>query len=346
MLAPERAWPFSTGTGVTVAVIDSGVDASVPQLRGRVLAGDSLDTSSDAGAATADCLGHGTMVAGIIGAQKAAGTGFEGIAPGALILPVRIYSQNTTASSTALAAALIWAADHGAKVVNISASADQPSDTLRAAVAYAQAHDVLIVAAAGNGFQQGDPVTYPASYPGVLAVGSIGADGHVAATSQSGPFVSLVAPGENVLSLGTGGPGHVLDSGTSFAAPFVSGVAALVRSAYPGLSAAQVKNRLEQTADHPALPLPDAAYGWGVVDPYRALTELLPSEDRTPAAAGAQTIPRPTTGDHSGHGNADLALAVFGGAALAVLLVFVATRAAASGRARRRTPTSTPTSTS
>ncbi|WP_194895437.1 type VII secretion-associated serine protease mycosin [Catenulispora pinisilvae] len=328
LLAPQRAWQFTTGANVTVAVIDSGVDASVPQLKGHVLPGLSLDTAD--GPATADCLGHGTMVAGIIAAQPVSGIGFAGLAPGAVILPIRVYSDTGTTSSEDMAKAIVAATGAGAKVINISAVAQASSPALATAVQYAQAHDVLIVASAGNDNQQADEVTYPAAYPGVIAVGSITASGTIAQTSETGGFIDLVAPGETILSLGVGGPGHVYDSGTSFAAPFVAATAALVRSYYPALTAPQVKARLETTADHPAKTLPDPQYGWGVIDPYRAVTAIL-----TPAAAPPPAaIPMPELNVHAPASARHLSLGFAGAAGALVVLVLTCSRLLARGRER------------
>jgi membrane-anchored mycosin MYCP len=275
-LAPERVWPLTTGTGVTVAVIDTGVDATVPQLSGRVLPG--VDIVNNAGLANTDCYGHGTFVAGIIGAAPRKGTGVAGVAPGVTILPIRQANGPTDGTSSGLAKAIRYAVDAGARVVNISASAFAPSDELRAAVAYANAHDVLLVAAASNEAQRGNPTAYPAAFPGVVGVGAIGPDGRRTQFSEVGASVDLVAPGQDIVSLSRGGSGHFIDSGTSYAAPFVTATAALVRAYYPRLTAAQIKRRLELTADPPPGPLPDPGVGWGVVNPYRAVTEILPAE--------------------------------------------------------------------
>jgi membrane-anchored mycosin MYCP len=330
-LAPERAWVLTRGEHVTVAVIDSGVDATVPQLRGHVLPG--IDVIGGRGRANTDCIGRGTFVAGIIAARPTPGIGFAGVAPGATILPLRQTSTGQDGSPSVLAAAIRAATDHHAKVINISDGSPVSTTALRSAVRYAQAHDVLIVAAADDQNRQG--ASYPAVYPGVLAVGAIGEDGK---RSQSGNAVRLVAPGDGVLGLGAGGPGHLIGQGAGFAAPFVAGVAALVRSYQPALTAAQVARRLELTADHPGGSLPDPVIGFGVVNPYAAVASILPEEGArpaTPSGAPPQASLLPVV--HAApvdHGGRTAGLAI-GGLGLAALLI-TGLLAAVLPRGRRR----------
>ncbi|HZX06370.1 type VII secretion-associated serine protease mycosin [Kribbella sp.] len=280
-LAPDRVPAGITGRGVTVAVIDSGVDADHPQLSapGAVLPGRDLLTPGDT-RANFDCVSHGTAVAGIIAARPAQGIGFRGIAPGATILPIRVserdasQDQGDAVSPTVFAGAIRYAVDAGASVINISLSMYGDQKPVRDAVRYAEQHDALIVAAAGNAHaQQGaDPITYPAAYPGVLGVGAMTIDGTRLQNSQVGSYVDISAPGGGVLSA-TRVRGHRYYDGTSFAAAFVSGTAALVRSADPHLSAAQVANRLIATATPAAGPADQ--FGAGVVNPYRAVQDVL-----------------------------------------------------------------------
>lgn len=282
-LAPGRAWSLTRGGGITVAVIDSGVDATVPQLAGRVLPG--VDILREPGRGDTDCVGHGTFVAGIIAAAPVQGQGFAGIAPQANILPIRQFDAEVEGSVDGLAAAIVTAVDAGAKVVNISSSAFRDSPVLSAAVDYATGKDVLIVASVANEAGSGNPTSYPAAYPDVVAVGALARDGARADFSETGSFVDLIAPGEQVLSLGRGGPGHLQGDGSSFAAPFVAGVAALVRAYHPDLTARQVKHRLEATADHPGTTVPDPQFGYGVVNPYAAVAMVLPEEQGRTAVA-------------------------------------------------------------
>jgi subtilisin family serine protease len=236
----------------------------------------------------------------------------------------------------------------GARVINISATTPTDTPVLRAAVDYALAHDVVVVASAGND----DPSTvdttgtappavyYPAAYPGVLAVAATGTDDRRTDASHSGTYVGIGAPGKDVVSTGPNGPGrYAMLSGTSFATPFVAGTAALIRSYRPGLTAAQVVARLKATADPPPTGVQNADVGAGIVDPYAAVAALIPGEQHaTPVAtrAPAQALPaRPPRPDGTSR---TLALA---GAALAVLLVAAAFGLAAvlpNGRLRRWRP--------
>lgn len=278
-LAPERVWPESIGQGVTVAVIDSGVDADHPQLRDAVLPGKDLLTPGDT-RANFDCVSHGTAVASIIAARPVSGIGFRGVAPGARILPIRVSErdaseqQGDAVDAAVFASAIRYAADAGASVINISLSLYADLKPVREAVRYAQRHDALIVAAAGNAHnEQGtDPVTYPAAYLGVLGVGAMTIDGSRLSSSQVGSYVDISAPGGGVLAA-TRQHGQRYYDGTSFAAGFVSGTAALVRAANPHLSAAEVANRILATTT----PAPGSAneYGAGVVNPDRAVQDAL-----------------------------------------------------------------------
>ncbi|MET8355538.1 type VII secretion-associated serine protease mycosin [Micromonospora sp. NPDC005171] len=275
---PARLAPLATGVGVTVAVVDSGVDRVHPQLTGRVLAGaDLLDPGGDGGR---DCAGHGTGVASIIAAAPRPDVAFRGLAPGVRILPVRVSEQQVvqgreagrTVSADEFALAIRWAVDNDADVVNLSVVLYADDPEVRSAVRYAVDRDVVLVAAAGNLHDSGDPRPFPAGYDGVLGVGAIGADGGLAAFSQTGPYVDLVAPGSEVLTAAPGA-GHHRVEGTSYAAPFVAATAALLREYRPELTAAQVAERITATAD----PAPGAGrgggYGAGVLNPYRAVTE-------------------------------------------------------------------------
>ena len=284
LLGPQRVWPFSTGRGITVAVIDSGVDADHPQLRraGKVLDGrDFFLVGTLPG--DYDCVSHGTAVAGIIAADRQPGIGFSGIAPGVRILPVRISDREVTDDGNTrvidpvvLARGIRYAADQGADVINLSLSGIRDHRQVSAAIRYAQSKDALVVASVGNSQRDARPdlPSYPAAYPGVVGVGAIDIAGARVNSSQIGRYVDLVAPGDGVLG-STRVSGHAYFSGTSFAAPFVSATAALVRSAWPDLNAEQVVQRLLATAT-PARGGPGSlAYGAGVVDPYRAVTEGL-----------------------------------------------------------------------
>ncbi|TDD61777.1 type VII secretion-associated serine protease mycosin [Kribbella antibiotica] len=300
LLGVERVWPQTNGARVTVAVVDSGVDADNPQLRGRVLAGQDFHHHGKL-PGSYDCVSHGTSVAGIIAATPTSGIGFHGIAPGATILPVRVTDREANEGEAArtidpnvLARGIVYAVDQGARVINLSLSGSADRKVIREAIAYAVGSDVVVVAAAGNRQTNGADSTpsYPAEYPGVLGVGAIGIDGARVNGSQTGSYVDIVAPGGDVLST-TRVSGHNYMSGTSFAAPFVSATAALVRSAWPELTAEQVIQRIEATASPARGGRASNEYGAGVVDPYRAVTEgMLAKGAVIPAAAATPPDPQ------------------------------------------------------
>ncbi|HEX5543700.1 MAG TPA: type VII secretion-associated serine protease mycosin [Micromonospora sp.] len=285
--APERLAPLATGAGVTVAVIDSGVDPHHPQLRGRIAPGADL---LDGGDGTRDCAEHGTAVASIIVAAVREEIGFRGLAPQARILPVRVTEQQVIegrrsgreGTAADFAYAIRWAVDHGADVLNLSVVLYKDDPAVRSAIAYALARDRVVVAAVGNLHENGDPTPYPAAYDGVLGVGAIRADGVRSPFSQVGPYVDVMAPGADVLAA-VPGRGHKPQSGTSYAVPFVAATAALVREYRPELSAAEVTRQIIATADPAIDGGRSDAYGHGIVSPYRALTDTAASGAWKPA---------------------------------------------------------------
>jgi membrane-anchored mycosin MYCP len=352
LLDPEEVWPYSTGAGTTVAVVDSGVDADHPQLHspGKVLPGrDFFLVGKLPG--NYDCISHGTAVASIIAADPQSGIGFSGIAPGAKILPVRVSEREVNDSGNTqlldpdvLARGIRFAVDAGARVINLSLSGDRDQAPVRKAVAYAVSKDVLVVAAVGNR-QQNDGVTlpsYPASYPGVLGVGAIDISGARVSGSQIGPYVDIVAPGGGVLAA-TRVAGQQYWEGTSFATPFVAATAALVRSAYPKLTAAQVSQRLIATASPARGGTGSREYGAGIVDPFRAVTEKTLN---TPARKIPDMVHPPPDEQHNaveawwhraGTDAKLITLLIFGASGMAVLL----TLTLITGRRRHWTPART-----
>ncbi|MEG3636608.1 type VII secretion-associated serine protease mycosin [Micromonospora sp. S2-005] len=337
--APERLARLATGSGVTVAVVDSGVDRAHPQLAGRVLAGtDLLDAGGDGGL---DCVGHGTGVASIIAAAPRDGTAFRGLAPKARILPIRVSEQQVvdgrgtgrTATPRDLGRAIRWAVDQGATVVNLSVVLYADHSAVRAAVGYALSRDVVVVAAAGNGSADGRRRPYPATYDGVLGVGAVGADGRRADFSQPGTHVDLVAPGLDVL-VAAPGSGHRSAAGTSYAAPFVAATAALLRQYRPDLGALEVARRIVATAD----PAPGDGYGSGVLNPYRAVTETVavPRHAR-PATGLADDRPDPTLlAQHDRRRDARNRALLLTGAGLPLVAAVVLAAVVVPGGLRRR----------
>ncbi|MUL77290.1 type VII secretion-associated serine protease mycosin [Mycolicibacterium sp. CBMA 226] len=366
MLNLAAVWPLSRGSGQTVAVIDTGVARH--RLLPHLVAGGDYVSSGDG---TQDCDGHGTAIAGIVGATTSAtepGT-FRGVAPDATIMAIRQSSNKFRLTDDhdisgvgdveTLARAVRSAADAGATVINISsvacmAAADPLDDrSLGAALAYAvDVRNVVVVAAAGNASGEcaqqnplfdpkrpGTPdwdVVHTVVSPGwyddyVLTVGSVGPTGAPSQFSLAGPWVDVAAPGEEVVSLSAQGDGLVDSrpdtrplSGTSYAAPVVSGVVALVRSRLPQLSARQVMARIEDTARHPADGW-NAQVGRGVIDPLAAVSGGVqtPNPARV-AATPAAPVPGP-------HDRPSRRIA-FLGTALCIAVAAVA----ATGRRRSR----------
>lgn len=278
LLQPEQVWPFSTGSGITVAVLDSSVDGTHPQLRDR--AREPLDYVRQA---STECVAHGTAVASIIVAGPASNVGFRGLAPNARILPVRVSDRGPADDNPAVTPAdfgrAIREAAKQASVINISLVLSEDYPEVREAIAAAIEEDVVVIAAVGNGHTAENPNTtdrspYPAAYPGVIGVGAITETGERWPQSQVGTYVDLVAPGAEVLAA-TPVAGHNYVSGTSYAAPFVAATAALVRAARPSLTGPQVARLLEATASPSAGGPESRQYGAGIVNPYRAVTESL-----------------------------------------------------------------------
>ncbi|WP_437048000.1 type VII secretion-associated serine protease mycosin [Streptomyces sp. enrichment culture] len=287
----DQLWGQATGKGVTVAVIDTGVDDSNVQLRSAMASG---GKSYVGGSANEDLEGHGTRVAGIIAARPIKGTGFVGLAPDAKILSLRYTGgEEKQGNSRTMSQAIRDAVAKGAKIINISSDTANKEDNteLRNAVAAAVNAGALIVAAAGNDGADGNSAkTYPASYPGVLAVAASDRNDERAFFSQAGDFVDVAAPGVGMVSTVPKG-GQCTADGTSFAAPYVAGVAALLKEKYPAWSAAQIATRIEETAQRPGRG-PNRFIGWGVVDPVAAL-----SEESTPG-----TSPKPDPPVEAGSG--------------------------------------------
>jgi type VII secretion-associated serine protease mycosin len=276
------AWRVSTGEGVTVAVVDSGVDAGHPDLAGQVLPG--IDLVAGTGDGRTDPVGHGTTVAGLIAGRGDDTRGVVGLAPKAKILPVRVLDEeNRYDDALIVARGVRWAVDNGAQVVNLSLGGVGKSPALAAALDYAFARDVVVVACTGNiSASSGSDVWYPAREPGVVAVTGLERQSDTLWSGAiTGPETVLAAPATGLTGARPGG-GFWRVQGTSFAAPLVAAAAALVRSHWPDMSAADVVNRLISTARDVGAPGRDDLYGFGVVDPVAALRGQVSAVERNP----------------------------------------------------------------
>ncbi|MFJ2634444.1 type VII secretion-associated serine protease mycosin [Streptomyces sp. NPDC087422] len=300
-LHAESAWRTSQGAGVTVAVLDTGVDATHPDLTGQVLTGKDM-VGFGAGRGDRSWARHGTGMAAIIaghGHGPGHDSGVMGIAPKAKILPVRVIledkdpqrSKARTSKGNALPDGIRWAVDHGADVINLSLGDDSataaPVAAEDEAIRYALGKGVVVVASAGNGGEEADRSSYPAAYPGVIAVAAVDRNGQHAAFSTRRWYASVSAPGVDVV-IADPDRTYYEGWGTSAASAYVSGAAALIRSADPKLSPAQVKRVLEDTTrDRPKDGRSDEM-GTGLIDPAAALkaaAKLRPAPP-VPAAAG------------------------------------------------------------
>lgn len=249
-------WQVGAGQGITVAVIDSGVDLQHPDLAPNLLPGHDF---ADADEQPQDVLGHGTAVAGLVGAVCGNGLGGCGMAPLVKILPFKVSRSTGEGAhqpvASAVAAAIRRAAESGAQIINLSLSFASPVQLLTSAIESAQAMGVLIVAAAGNGLAS--PVAYPANLPGVIAVANSTTDGYLFLTSNFGPEVALAAAGVNPPTTLLGGGFGSFGSGTSFAAPQVAGALAALRSAHPRWSKGLLLKALQATSK----PVPGRGFG-------------------------------------------------------------------------------------
>jgi len=276
---PPAIWGLTRGAGQTVAVLDGGVSATAPALAGAVLPGIIV---GERHAADTDCSGHGTFVAGLIAARATRQSGFAGLAPQARILPVNVYNAAGTVTSAAVAAGISYAVSAGATVIDYSAaSTPAPSRALSNAVARAIARNVLVIAwVNNNGVQGANQISYPADYPGVMAVVAVDASGNPLAAGLPGARVDVAAPGQGITSIGPSGPGEQTGSGAALATGYVAGAAALVRAYYPDLGPASVARRLEITAGQLGVAVPNFEIGYGVIDPYDAVSQFLPASPR------------------------------------------------------------------
>ena len=285
------AWDLNTGApSVVVAVLDTGVRASHPDLAGKVLAGrDFADSDSD----PTDENGHGTAVAGLIGAASGNGTGMASVAWKTSILPVRVLGKDGSGSHSDIADGIVWATDQGADVINLSLGGTGSSVTLQNAVNYAWSKGVVIVAAAGN---NGDSVPcYPGACTNVVAVSATDSSDIRTSWSNYGSYIDIAAPGSNILTLsGTSSYGAM--DGTSFSSPLTAGVVALMRAANPALSNANIVNALLTNADDLGASGKDHDFGYGRINARRAVAAVSGASSAIDATAPTVTINSPSAG--------------------------------------------------
>ncbi len=306
----DDIWKISTGKGVTIALIDSGVNR-IPELEGQVVPGAVFPAGDAPGDTDNDYDGHGTTMAAIIAGtgRHPSGDGAYGLAPGAKILPIRVPNMLEGASTPSWVAAIRYAADSDAKIINISmATQSKPEeDRGRAeAVKYALSKGKLIFAGAGNDGETVNELLYPAATPGVVGVGAVDADGEPTKESQHGPQVDMSAPGTNIVTACTAKTGLCKNHGTSDATALTSAAAALLWSAHPDWTNNQVLRVLLNTAGKPVDGTERNDFvGYGVVRPRIAVptpgdpgpADVFPLPDLAAAAAGTSPSSTPKASD-------------------------------------------------
>lgn len=273
----NKAWALEvTGNGVIIAVIDTGVDLNHPDLQNNLVAGYNANTGTEGSDVAQDKNGHGTHVAGIIAAANN-NIGVTGIAYQAKIMPIKALTAYGNGTDDCIADGIVWAADHGAKIINLSLGAFGGGQVLDEAIRYAALKGCLLIAAAGN--KGDDPLLTSIAYPAVdyqvIAVTASDNNDKIASFSLAGPETEIAAPGVNVISTyWNGSSGYAMLSGTSMAAPFVAGTAALIWSANPQLSPKQVRAELDNATSDLGISGRDESYGYGRVDSYLAVKSV------------------------------------------------------------------------
>jgi subtilisin family serine protease len=262
-------WKQTQGDGVRVALLDSGIDESHPDLAAAI---DEARDFTQSRRGPADRNGHGTHVAGIVAARQN-NRGVIGVAPQSRLLIAKVLGDDGIGNSAAVAAGVDWACDHGASIISMSLGSPQPDVQLRQAIERAAAKGVFVIAAAGNAGRP-NSVNYPARWRETVAVAAVDRNGQLSRFSSRGPQVDIAAPGQDVLSTFRNG-GYAKLSGTSMAAPFVAGVVALLIALHRGATDARTPlqsiddllEHLYRTASDAGAIGHDPGYGWGLINP-------------------------------------------------------------------------------
>jgi subtilisin family serine protease len=363
----EQLWSSGAdGTGITIAEIDTGVNASLPALNGRVLSGTDFGISGNGQIdRDSDKFGHGTAMASIM-VGRPSSFGVTGLAPGAKILPIAVPLIGTTdqQSNDHLDSAIQYAADHGAKIISMSlggtrtqkrdGQACYPAE--QTAIFHALEKGILVLASSGNRGDKDNAVEEPGVCLGVVSVGAVDSSGAVAAFSSRHPYLTLTAPGVGIATLGRIEGQAYSGEGTSQATALASAAAALVWSKYPKLTAEQLLTRLLATTDHHSTTQ-NPAYGYGIINPYSAINAAQPAATTNPVYAAAKpfidgvvtppTADRPTPVANAGAPQGvfevgsrpgRITAAVIAGLAVAAagLVLLVALTVVGAGRSRRR----------
>lgn len=268
-IGAEKGWNISAGRDdLIIAILDTGVDEDHPDLADKLVEGYNAIDGSDN---VEDEHGHGTHVAGIASAVTNNLSGIAGVSWQNKLMPVKVLNQDGEGGLYELINGIYWATDHGADVINLSLGDEEPSELLHEAIRYAYEHDVVLVAASGN--DHVDIPIYPAAYPEVLAVSAVNQKKEITSFSNYGPYIDVAAPGEHIPGTFTDNQ-YVFMSGTSMAAPHVTGLVALIRSRWPQLTNEEVMNLIRQTAEDLGERGYDPYYGYGLINVYQALDHL------------------------------------------------------------------------
>ena len=274
----EAAAAAVGSSSAVVAVLDTGIRGTHEDLAGVLLPG--ADFVDGSGSGLVPDHFHGSHVAGIVAAASDNGVGIAGAAPSLRVLPVRVLNSSGSGSSANVANGIIWAADNGADVINLSLGATSNSLVVEAAIDYAVGQGVVVVAAAGNSGNVGNPTMYPAALPSVVSVAAVGSDDNRAEFSAYGTWIDITAPGVGVLSLHNGGDAnYAYANGTSMAAPYVAAAAGLLAAADPSLTVTEIRNLLHATAEDLGSAGKDNDHGYGLVDPAAAISAIGTSPD-------------------------------------------------------------------
>ncbi|MCS7463450.1 S8 family peptidase [Paenibacillus doosanensis] len=262
----EQGWTISKGSDqIKVAIVDTGVDINHPDLKDQLISGYNVVNTD---AAPLDDVGHGTHVAGVIGAVVNNNIGVAGMSWYNRIMPVKVLDQSGAGSTYSVAQGIIWATDHGAKVINMSLGNYADANFLHDAIKYAYDHDVVLIAASGN--DNTETPGYPAAYPEVFAVAATDSNKNKASFSNYGDYVDAAAPGVSIASTYPHNQYAAL-SGTSMASPHVTALAALIRSVNPDLKNTEVMQIMRETAQDIGPKGKDKYYGHGLIDVVAAL---------------------------------------------------------------------------